>query len=202
MTNQLWVLQNQDGNSALTTIDPSTDTKTKYTYTNPSAHHAASTMSPLSAAMLTSATRTPPITATRLFTARALGGGKVTLGNPVLSYGDAGTNDASGNSLVNDPDSLDLTPNGSLLLTGGDDGALTTVSHPGGCESIGQLRGLCSTAAGSRVSGLDDVVFGGAAAQDLLVADTKNNTIYRVSGPFQNGTAYALGRQPELPRHR
>ena len=189
MTNQLWVLQNQDGNSALTVIDPSTDAKTKYNYVSPSTSRGFDDVAFVGGKAYLSYSN-PAGTGDPIIYSAALSGNTVNLTSTVLSFGDSGTTDTGGNSLVNDPDSLDLPPSGSLLLTSGDDGALTTVSAPGTASQTVSSVALLDTN-GSRVSGLDDTVFASAAVQDLLVADTKNNTVYRVAGPFQAGTAYA-----------
>ena len=188
-TNQLWVLQNQDGNSALTTIDPATDTKTKFTYANPSTGRGFDDVAFVGGKSYFSYTN-PANAGDPIIYSATLGAGTVNLTSAVLSFGDAGTTDTGGNSVVSDPDSLGVTPDGSLLLTSGDDGSLTTVSHAGGVNQSVTSVSL-QDANGNGLSGLDDTVFAGAAVQDLLVADTKNNTIYRVAGPFQVGTAYS-----------
>ena len=109
----------------------------------------------------------------------------VNLGSPVLSY------DGASSTTLNDPDSLDQTPNGSLLLTSGDDGALTTVSNPGTAKQAVSAVSLTDSVTGKNVSGLDDTVFAPSAGSSLLVADTKNNAIYKVTGPFTPGGEYS-----------
>ena len=121
-----------------------------------------------------------------------LGNGTISV-SPVLAFNATGTNTATGHSgkiIANDPDSLDLRPNGSLLLSSGDDGALTTVKNPGtGGQSVSFVSLIDAT--GKHLSGLDDTVFPSSSNQRLLVADTANNTVYALQGPFQVGGAYA-----------
>jgi hypothetical protein len=80
-----------------------------------------------------------------------------------------------------DPDSLALRPKGSLLLTSGADGTLTTVMNPG---TPGQSVSFASLidATGKSLTGLDDAISPSSSDQRLLVADTANNTIYALQG--------------------
>lgn len=190
-SNLLYVLQNQDGNPALETIDPTTGLTTKYAYpanfaSNPGRGFDDATFT----GGQTFLSYTNPGSGDAVVYSATLGSGMVSLGSPVLSYGDPGTAGAAGSRLT-DPDSLDQTPNGSLLLTSGDDGALTTVSKPGTLGQTVQSVSLVDSVTGQNVSGLDDTVFAPSAGSSLLVADTKNNVIYKVTGPFQAGGAYS-----------
>ena len=96
-----------------------------------------------------------------------------------------------------DTDSLALTPGGSLLLD--DQGgaplgtaplpSLTLVTGPGRTEQkTSQL--FPRDEAGKPVS-LDDTRFAPSGARRLLIADTKNNVVYLLSGPFRAGAAYS-----------
>jgi len=197
-SNLLYVLQNQDGNPALETIDPTNGITTKYAYpagfsSNPGRGFDDATFT--GGKTFLSYTNPKGVVGAPVIYSATLGNGMVNLGSPVLSYGDSGTNTANGtttdgSAFQNDPDSLDQTPNGSLLQTSGDDGALTTVTNPGTAGQSVRFVSLVD-GAGSNLSGLDDTVFAPSAASSLLVADTKNNTIYKVTGPFQAGGAYS-----------
>ncbi len=186
-TNLLWVLQNQDGFPALETIDPTNGLTTKYAYSN-----AVSTSSARGFDDVTFvggkaylSYTNPSAAGDAVIYSATLGNGTVNLGSPVLSY------DGANSTTLNDPDSLDQTPNGSLLETSGDDGALTTVSNPGASsQTVSSVR-LTDSVTGKNVSGLDDTVFAPSAASSLLVADTKNNAIYEVTGPFTPGGVYS-----------
>jgi hypothetical protein len=64
------------------------------------------------------------------------------------------------------------------------------VKNPG---TAGQSVSFVSliNATGKNLTGLDDTVFASSSDQRLLVADTANNTVYALQGPFQPGGAYA-----------
>jgi len=194
-SNLLYVLQNQDGNPALETIDPTNGMTTKYAYptgfsSNPGRGFDDATFT--GGKTFLSYTN-PANTGDAVIYSATLGNGMVNLGSPVLSFGDSGFNTATGKTgtaALNDPDSLDQTPNGSLLQTSGDDGSLTTVTNPGAANQSVRFVNLVD-GAGNNLSGLDDTVFAPSAASSLLVADTKNNAIYKVTGPFQAGGAYS-----------
>ena len=203
-TNLLWVMQNQDGNPSLETINPTNGLTTKYSY--PAAVSTSSARGFDDVTFVGSQTylsyTNPANTGDPILYAASLGNGVVNLGSPVLSYGATGTNTATGQTgtaPLNDPDSLGQTPNGSLLLSSGDDGSLTTVTNPGtSAESISFVS-VTDSKTGSNVKGIDDTVFASSAAGSLLVADTKNNVIYKVTGPFEVGGAYsAIGSTNSL----
>lgn len=189
-TNQLWVLQNNDGNSALTTIDPVTDAKTHYTYAATSPTRGYDDVVFKNSQAYLSYTNPVNPTDTILYGA-SLGAGTISL-TSILAYNATGTNTATGQTnqpiIANDPDSLGLTPSGDILLTSGDDGSLTTVHNPGAGQTVSFVS---LTDGGNSVSGLDDTIFAGNGPQQLLVADTADNTVYALHGPFQAGQAYA-----------
>lgn len=96
-----------------------------------------------------------------------------------------------------DTDSLALTPGGGLLLD--DQGgaplgtaplpSLTLVVNPGRIEQkTSQL--FPKDAAGKPLS-LDDTRFAPPGARRLLIADTKNNIVYLLAGPFRANAAYS-----------
>lgn len=195
-TGLLWVLQNQDGNPALKTIDPASGLTTSYAYP------AAFSSSPARgfddatfAGGQTYLSYTNPANAgDPILYSATLGNGVVNLGAPVLAFGDPGTNTATGKTgtiPLNDPDSLGQTPGGGLLLSSGDDGSLTTVNNPGTANQSFSFVSVTDGTTGKNVSGVDDTVFASSATQGLLVADTKDNTIYKVTGPFQPGEAFS-----------
>jgi sugar lactone lactonase YvrE len=188
-TNQMWVLQNQDDNSALTTINASTGVMAHYTYTTATAGRGYDDVAFVGGNAYLSYTN--PVNSTDPIIVQAtLGAGTVSV-TPVLALNATGTNTATGQTqpiLANDPDSLTLRPNGSLLLTSEADGALTTVQNPGAGQSVSFVKLVDPT--GKSVTGLDDTVFASASNQRLLVSDTANNTVYAVQGPFQVGAAY------------
>lgn len=185
-TNLLWVLQNQDGNSALETIDPTTGATTHYAYTSPSANRGYddANFTGGNAYLSYSNPGNSADPSTPVIFQATLGAGTVGL-TSVLNAGGAGQ--LSKNT---DVDSLNLTTGGGLLLTGGDDGTLTSVSGPGTAGQMSQTVAL-TDGKGNSLSGLDDALFALPGAQTLLVSDTKNNTVYAITGPFTPGAYYA-----------
>jgi len=193
-TNQLWALQNQDGNSALTTIDATTFAMVHYSYgqvsTNRGYDDATFVGGNAYLSFSNPGNSTDP--ATPIIFQATLANNLVNL-TPVLAANAAGINTATnqtGPIPVTDPDSLHQRPDGSLLLTGGDDGSLTTVRNPGTNTQSVSFVSLVDTSNRS-LSALDDTVFAGSGNQQLLVADTRNNLVYSISGPFQPGGAYS-----------
>lgn len=186
-TNLLWVLQNQDGFPALETIDPTNGLTTKYAYSNAFSASSARGFDDVTFAAGNAylSYTNPAAAGDAVIYSATLANGMVNLGSPILTY------DGPSSTTLNDPDSLDQTPNGSLLQTSGDDGALTTVSNPGTAQQTVTSVSLIDSVTGKNVSGLDDTVFAPSADSSLLVADTKNNAIYKVTGPFTPGGAYS-----------
>lgn len=184
-TNLLWVLQNQDGNSALETIDPTTGATTHYTYTSPLANRGYDDVNFTGGKAYLSFSNPANSTdaSTPVIFQATLGAGTVGL-TSILNAGGPGQL-----SKDTDVDSLDLTTSGGLLLTGGDDATLTSVNSPGTAGQTSQTVALTDSK-GNRLSGLDDTLFALPGAQTLLVSDTKNNTIYAVTGPFMPGAYY------------
>jgi hypothetical protein len=193
-TNQLWALQNQDGNSALTLIDVSTGHMTPYSYTTTSTTRGYDDVQFVGGKAFLSVTNppTPSDPNAPVIVQATLGNGTVSV-SPVLTFGATGTNTATGHTgqiIANDPDSLNLRPNGSLMLTSEADGSLITVTNPGtGTQSVRFVSLIDSK--GNSLTGLDDAISPSNSDQRLLVADTANNTVYALQGPFQVTGTYA-----------
>ncbi len=189
-TNQLWVLQNQDSNSALTTINASTGATAQFSYTSQTPGRGFDDVVFTGGKTYLSYTN-PVNSADPIIVQATLGNGTISVSS-VLPFNATGTNSATGQVgtiIANDPDSLRLRPDGSLVLSSGDDGALTTVRNPGtGAQAVSFLSLISST--GASLSGLDDTAFASSGDQRLLVADTANNTIYALQGSFQAGGTY------------
>jgi hypothetical protein len=193
-TNQIWALQNQDDNSALTTINATTDAIAHYSYTISTPGRGYDDVQFVGGNAFLSY-RNPPGTSapnSPVIVQATLGAGTISV-TPVLTWNAIGLNTATGTNgqiIVNDPDSLGLRPSGSLLLTSEADGTLTTVKNPGTPGQLVSFVCLIDTS-GKSLTGLDDTVIASSSGQRLLVADTANNTIYALQGPFQVGGAYA-----------
>jgi hypothetical protein len=182
-TGQVWALQNQDGNSTLSLI-------------NPKAH---SVSGPIPYAV-TSATEgyddvvfrlnqvflsyTNPVAPTDPTIQLLENGSNPLAVTPILLKGATGTNLATGQpnqpTTQNDPDSLKLTPTGELMLTSGDDGQLIFVEKPGKRDQSVSFLQLLDPSTGLAVSGLDDAVFATAREGIFYLTDTNNNRVLKI----------------------
>jgi hypothetical protein len=182
-TGLIWAMQNQDGNSTLTLINPSTETivpGSPFQYAVKSATRGYDDVVFLGSSVYLSYTNP---TGPEDPTIKLLENGSNPLEvSTILRMGAVGTDLATGktrHTTQNDPDSLKSTPDGGLMLSSGDDGELIFVRNPGGpAQSVAFLDLLDS--AGSRVSGLDDAVFATTAQGTFYLADTGNNQVLQI----------------------
>jgi len=191
-TNQVFALQNQDGNPSLTTIDPTT--KAQQTYTLPSINGGGGydDLAFLNGQIFidpSSPTLNNGVNQTPVLATLSLSGGQAKV-TPVLSSGTGLTavNTATGQSVsfnLTDPDSLGITPSGALTIDGENDKALFTVTNPGTTQQqVSVLPHSAFTA--------DDNVYGSTASSRLLVANSSSTSgaVYQISGPFASGATY------------
>jgi hypothetical protein len=205
-TGLVWAMQNQDGNSTLTLIDPehgiTSDSPLHYavtssvngyddvvfqgeqiflSYTNPAA------ASDPTIQLLKN--RTSPLQV-----------------SPVLTMGATGTDLATGKhnqaTSQNDPDSLKSIPGGGLMLTSGDDGQLIFVRNPNRPGQSISFLTLLDPATGNAVSGLDDAVFVTAERGTFYLTDTGNNRVLTIQADdLHPGSLYAcVGSLNEFAR--
>ncbi|MBV9459843.1 MAG: hypothetical protein JO141_20330, partial [Bradyrhizobium sp.] len=135
-TGEIWALQNQDGNSTLSIIDPLTHKVTgPLTYANPSPARGYDDVVFEGNKVYLSYTNPngsgDPVLVQLLNGDRPSG---VLLTTTVLSDGVTGLNTEDGKIEpvpVSDPDSLKMTADGDLLLTSGSDGTIIDVQDPG-----------------------------------------------------------------------
>ena len=182
----VWALQNNDANSALTTINPVTNATTSYTYgssyTNVSGRgfdDVQFTNSQVFMSETNPTGGTDPIVVrmtTPLASPLQIGG--------ILNSTFTGTNLATGrvqSTTITDPDSLILTPSGDLALTGEADQEIVWIHNEGmvnQSESFIRLLG----ADGKTISGLpDDTAYSTSKSGYFYLADTGANIIYRVT---------------------
>ncbi len=174
-TGMVWALQNQDANSRLSIINPSTKAVSAFTYGAPytassgtrgfddvafvgnnvylSEANPASTSDPI-VVKLNNSTPASPITQTAILTG---------VGIPAT-----------------DPDSLKSTPAGELLLSGSNDRALNLVSNPGRAnQSVKSI--LITGPNGTQIGTPDDAIFSTSAAGTFYLTDDTANMIYAVS---------------------
>jgi hypothetical protein len=194
-TGLVWALQNQDGNSTLTLIHPTTgitpDSPLHYQVT--SSVHGYDDVVFRDGKIFLSYTN--PVVATDPTIQQLENRTSPLIATPVLTMGATGFDLATGKSnqptLQNDPDSLKLTPGGGLMLTSGDDGSLTFVFNPGtASQNVAFLTLLTST--GARVSGLDDAIFPRSSAGTFFLTDTGNNRVLKIEvEDIAEGSLYA-----------
>jgi len=195
-TNELWALQNEDGNANLSIINLKTGRQTIYQlgsgphgggyddidFNNKAIYLSASapTINPNTA---------PAIVALKLI------GKKVVL-TGILNGDASATNVTTGDTEtlnLQDPDSMIVDPLGELVMTSQGDGELIIVQYPGlKCQNAFVVP-LASEAGGSTIGNtqLDDTVFTTQSAGELLVADKGTNAVYKITAPYFATSAYS-----------
>jgi hypothetical protein len=160
-THQVWALQNQDGNSTLTIIDPNTGATTLLTYADTSTTRGFDDVVFEGKATYLSYTNPPDASgdATIVTLADAKHTGSPLVTTPVFFNGVMGLDTVTGKMELipqNDPDSLKSAPNGDLIFSSGDDGVIIDIHHPGMSSqfvTFTPIQGVPTPGAG-----LDDVV--------------------------------------------
>jgi hypothetical protein len=187
--NVIWALQNQDGNSVLTFIDPLGSTLgPQYTYAVPNSARGYDDVAFLNGQIFMSYTNPvnpsdPTIQSVNRPSQLLSSVAPVTL-STVLTMGATGLNLATGATnqptTDTDSDSLVTTPQGALMLTSGNDGQLIFVENPGSSNQAVSFLQLIDPNAGANATGLDDAVFVTTPAGTFYVADTGNNRVLKV----------------------
>ena len=197
-TGLVWALQNNDGNSTLTVINPVTNATTLYTYgssytnvANRGFDDVEFTQGNTFLSETNPASNSDPIVL-KLTTA---------LSSPlqvsgILNSHFTGTNLATGHNspdTIMDSDSLILAPNGDLVLTGEADHQLVFIHNagtPNQTESFINLLGPSGSP--------DDSAFNGKATEGyFLMSDTGGNTVYKITatGLTPNMTFVDMGNE-------
>ena len=197
-TGDVWALQNQDGNSTLTLINPATNqVSAPLSYAPPYVYGADSTRGYDDVAFkgqqvflsyTNPANPGDPVI-------QELTNGTAPFGSlqttDVLRLGDTGTNLATGATNqplpVTDPDSLKLLPDGSLILTGEHDKAFTFISNPGTAQQSASFIALPSSSTSP-----DDAVMPTATSGTFYISNQNSNDIVaaQVTG-LNTGDLYA-----------
>src|ERR1700676_1891632 len=182
VTEKLWALQNQDGNSTLTIIDPETHQVSKpLHYENTSATRGFDDVVFQDGKVFLSVSNpASPNDAVIV----SLDGGNHPKGaletDPILKAGATGTNTVTGATdqaiPITDPDSLKAAPNGDLLLSGGADGTIVDVHHAGKADQSVSFTHI-SDGKGGFASGLDDVIKTNASSGTFFLTDTSGNKV-------------------------
>jgi hypothetical protein len=192
VTGEIWALQNQDGNSTLSIINPEDHTvSAPLSYADPSSTrgyddvvftHGTEFMS------YTNPVNPGDPTLVQLTNGNDPDGALKT--KPILDFGDKGLNLETGKMEVipqNDPDSLKLAPNGDLLFASGADQTIIDVHNPGTAHqsvSFTQVQGVPAGA------GLDDVLKVDASAGTFYLSDTADNRVLTVHATGLNSNDY------------
>jgi len=193
VTGELWALQNQDGNPTLTLIDPKTHTvsdplsfanssatrgyddvvfegnKVFLSYTNP-----ANTGDPVLVQLVQGDHPTGTLTT-----------------KTVLAFGVKGLDTVTGQIEtvpLHDPDSMKMAPNGDLILSSGDDGAIIDISKAGTAQQSVSFTPVAGVTAGH--AGLDDVIKPGASSGTFTLTDTATNKVYSFHATGLNTNDY------------
>jgi hypothetical protein len=196
--NDLWALQNEDGNPNLAVIDLESGQAKNFAFA-PAVHGGGyDDLVVLNDEVFITASN-PSLTSlgVNVFPAlvRARLSGSVVMVEPVLN-GDADATDiATGMTVqlnLTDPDSMTIDPRGNIVFTSQADGELVFVRHPlEEDQRVGRL--LITTSAGDATT-LDDTTFAPKGNTFLLFSDVAGNTIYRLDSPpfgFEPGMAYS-----------
>jgi hypothetical protein len=194
-TGVVFALQNQDGNSTLSLIDPASgQVSAPLSYANPSATRGYDDIAFVNGQVYLSYTN--PTGAGDPVVQRLLNGdmpiGSLVTAN-ILAYGATGTNIVTGQTgqpiPLNDPDSLKSTPNGDLVLTSEADKTFTIISRAGTAAQSERFVAPQNLPTGST---LDDVIIPDSSSGTFYVSNSGTNQIeaYHVSG-LNTGDAYA-----------
>jgi sugar lactone lactonase YvrE len=182
-TGLVWALQNQDGNSTLSLINPKA-----HTVSGPIPYAVTSATQGYDDVVFRGdevfLSYTNPLAPTDPTIQLLQNGSDPLVVTPVLTMGATGTNLATGQpnqpTTDTDPDSLKLTPDGDLMLSSGADGQLIFVEKPGRSDQSVSFLQLLDPSTGLALSGLDDAVFATARRGTFYLADTSNNQILKI----------------------
>ena len=190
----VWALQNQDANAAVTVINPNTNLTTSFNYGSSYTANGNSSSRGFDDAVFfgghTFLSETNPNAGSDPVILQLTSG----LASPLQVSGllqstITGTNLATGKTgsvTITDPDSLKLMPGGGLALTGEGDRTIVFVQNIGTATQSVSFVPLVD-AKGQTISGKpDDTVFPNATQGVFYIADTGANTIYALTA---NGLA-------------
>ncbi|MDR3537461.1 MAG: hypothetical protein P4L71_13270 [Acetobacteraceae bacterium] len=194
-TGMVFALQNQDGNSTLSLINPKTGkVSSPLSYGVTSATHGYDDVAFLNGSVYLSYTNP---TGSGDPVVQKLTNGDQPIGtlvtSNILADGATGTNIATGQTNqpipLSDPDSLKTTPNGGLVLTSGADYTIVLISDPGTAAQSERFVQLTNLPTGSA---LDDVIIPTSSTGTFYVSNAGTDQIeaYKVSG-LNKSDAYA-----------
>jgi hypothetical protein len=186
---QVWAMQNNDGNSALTVINPVTNGTTAFSYGTSYTANGNSLGRGFDDAQFLNGqvflSETNPAAGTDPILVKLTTG----LVSPLqitglLNSTFTGTNLATGkqaSTTITDSDSLILTPGGGLALTGEADQEIVFIRNPGAANQSESFIALLGTN-GKTISGKpDDTIFPTATQGFFYISDTGANIVYRIT---------------------
>lgn len=195
----LWALQNEDGNPNLTVIELGSGQMKQYSFA-PTPHGGGyDDMVVKDGHVLITASNPINLNAQGVNVFPALVSahlsGSMVIVEPVLN-GNANAADIPSGAAVQlnllDPDSLTVDPRGNVVLDSQADGELIFIRHPFSANpEVGRL--LITKSTGGATT-LDDTAFAPSGRTFLLFSDVAGDTVYRLdSGPFgfEPGVAYS-----------
>jgi hypothetical protein len=195
-TGQIWALQNQDGNSTLTLIDPVSHKVTgPLSFANPSATRGYDDVVFEGNKVFLSYTN--PNGAGDPTLVELVNGDRpsgLLLTSTILTDGATGFDTVTGKIEAvpqSDPDSLKTAPNGDLLLTGGADGTIIDIQNPGTpnqAVAFTTIQNIPAASIGN--AGLDDVIKPSATAGTFYLTDTKTNKVFSFRATGLNTNDY------------
>jgi hypothetical protein len=184
----VWTLQNNDGNSALTVINPTTNATMGYkygsSYTNVPNRGFDDVVFSKGNVYLS---ETNPASGSDPVIVKLTSGLNSPLQiSPILNSTFTDLNLATGSpgsTTITDSDSLKLTPSGGLALTGEADQKITFINNPGLSTQSETYIALLGTN-GKTINGLpDDTIFPNATGGYFFIADTGANTAIKSQPP-------------------
>jgi hypothetical protein len=183
-TGLVWALQNQDGNSTLTLIDPekgiTPNSPIPFSVTSGSRGYDEVVFRGDQVFL----SYTNPTGSADPTIQLLQNGSNPLVVTTILTMGATGTNLATGQpnqpTTQSDPDSLKLAPNGDLYLASAADGQLIFVTHPGRPNQSVSFLTLIDPSTGLAVSELDDSVFATAEKGTFYLSDTGNNRVLKI----------------------
>jgi hypothetical protein len=186
---QIWAMQNNDGNSALTVINPATNATSPFSYGSSYTANgnslgrgfddAAFVKGQVFMSETNPASGSDPIIVkltTGLSSPLQIAGLlNSTVRSTTLATG------AQGSTTITDPDSLILTPAGDLALTGEADQTIVFVHNPGAANQTESFISLLGTNGQAISCNPDDTIYPTATQGFFYIADTGANTVYRIT---------------------
>lgn len=174
----VWALQNQDANSSLSIINPSTNAVMAMAYAEVSKTQGYDDV--VFRDKDTFLSYTNPAKPGDVTLAKVVPGTSPIQVTPILTAGAPGANLATGKTgmvpQVFDPDLLKLGPTGDLVQTSGDRNELVFVAKPGEPGQTVAYLPLIGPHK-SKVAGMDDLLFLPAASGKLFITATDDNKV-------------------------